>query len=149
MTFRTTLHIEAPVEQVFHLFADPENYQMVATPGVRFEQVRRTSEGVGTHYFWSVRIAGLTLRGLNVFTEFVPNRRITDTSSNSLEGTWSYAFEADGSGTRLTVENQVGAFWRIPLLEQVLDRMTARTHGPALERIRAQLEQQHDRLTGR
>ena len=76
-----------------------------------------------------------------MFTEFIPNLRITDRPSSSLEGTWTYSFEPDGSGTKLTVENQVGSFWRLPLLERSLDRMTAKTHEALFARLKALLEQ--------
>jgi len=67
-----------------------------------------------------------------VFTEFVPNQRITDTSSSSLEGTWTYLFEPEGSGTKLTVENRGRSFWRIPPLERLLDWLAAKTHDSRL-----------------
>jgi uncharacterized protein YndB with AHSA1/START domain len=140
MTFRTTLHIEAPVEEVFDLFADPEHFRLVSAPGVRFDEIQRTSEGLGTRYRWAARFGPLTLRGCNEFTDFVPGRRITDTSSNALEGTWTYVFEQEGAGTRLCAENQVRGLWHLPLLEQLLDRMTARSHGPVLEQVKAELE---------
>jgi uncharacterized protein YndB with AHSA1/START domain len=140
MTFQKTLHIDAPVEEVFALFADPANFRMATAAGVRFEDVRRTTEGFGTQYRWSSKVAGLTFKGFNVFTDFIPCRRITDTSSNSLEGTWTYTFEPEESGTRLHVENQVRGIWRLPVLEQVLDRTTARTHSPLFDKLKAELE---------
>lgn len=72
------------------------------------------ARGLGTHYSWAAKIAGVSIERFNVFTEFIPNRRITDRSSSSLEGTWTYSFEPDGSGTKLTVENQVCSFRRLP-----------------------------------
>ncbi|HRY10038.1 MAG TPA: hypothetical protein P5544_08690 [Candidatus Nanopelagicales bacterium] len=94
----------------------------------------------GTHYTWTARIAGITLEGLDVFTEFVQDRRITDMSSSALEGTWTYGFEPDGSGTRLTIENRSRSFWRIRPLEQILDLLAAKTHEPRFERMKRILE---------
>lgn len=75
-----------------------------------------------------------------MFTDFVADRRISDTSSSSLEGTWTYTFQPEGAGTRLHAENRVRGIWRLPLLEQALDHLTARTHGTLFEKISAALE---------
>jgi carbon monoxide dehydrogenase subunit G len=140
MTYRQSFHVEAPVTEVFAFFSDPSRWAELEPAGVRFGQVVLTPEGVGTHYSWSARVAGVPMQGFNVFTAFVPERRITDRSSSSLEGTWTYTFEPEGSGTRLTVENRVGACWRLPLLERVLDRVTASTHAPRFQRLTQMLE---------
>lgn len=140
MTYRQSFHVAAPVAEVFGFFSDPSRWAELEPEGVRFRDVVLTAEGVGTHYSWTARIAGVPMQGFNVFTEFVPERSITDRSSSSLEGTWTYSFEPDGSGTQLTVENRLGARWRLPLLERVLDRVTASTHAPRFERLKRMLE---------
>jgi carbon monoxide dehydrogenase subunit G len=140
MTYQQSIHIDAPVTKVFDFFRDPNNWAREAARGVSFQGVMLTQEGMGTHYTWVVKIAGISLEGFDVFTEFIPNRRITDRSSSSLEGTWTYSFESDGSGTKLTVTNRVGSFLRLPLLEHLLDRMTAKTHDPVFKRLKVVLE---------
>jgi hypothetical protein len=89
MAYRQSIHIEAPVANVFDFFTDPNNWREVEPEQIAFKDVRLTQEGVGTHYTWAAKIAGFPLEGFDVFTEFVPNQRITDTSSSSLEGTWT------------------------------------------------------------
>lgn len=140
MTYEKRFHVDAPVAKVFDFLSDPRNWGELRPDGVQFKDVRLTKEGVGTHYRWTARIAGVPVDGFNVFTEFVPDRRITDRSSSSLEGTWTYSFVPEDSGTRLTVANRVGSFWRLPLLEYVLDRVTARTHEPRFLQLKAVLE---------
>ena len=46
-----------------------------------------TAAGLGTTYEWVAKVAGLSIGGSNVFTEFVPNRSITDRCSRAFEGT--------------------------------------------------------------
>lgn len=140
MTYRQSMHIDAPVAAVFGFFKDPRNWADLAVEGVRFDDIRVTPDGLGTSYDWTARIAGLSFTGTDVFTEFVPNQMITDRSSSSLEGTWTYSLEPEGTGTKLTVENRVRSVWRLPVLEQLLDRMTGKTHGPRFARIKAMLE---------
>ncbi len=139
MTATLSVHIEAPVTAVFDLFRDPANWQDVAD-NVEFTAVKVTSEGLGTHYTWRARIAGVPIRGLGIFTEFVPDWRITDTSSLSLEGTWTYTFEPEGSGTRLTLRNRVRGLWRLPLLQTMADRMAVKSHERVLARLKDRLE---------
>jgi len=141
MTYRKTIHVAAPVDNVFRFFSDPNNWHDVAPGDIEFKDITLTREGVGTHYSWSAKILGFSMEGLNVFTEFIPDRRITDKSSSSMEGTWTYSFEPEGTGTRLTFENRGRSVWRLPLLEQLLDRMTARTHEPRFAKLKAMLEQ--------
>lgn len=141
MTYHQSLHIDAPVTEVFDFFRDPDEWARQEPEGVKFKDVRLTQQGLGTHYSWAAKIAGVPFEGFNVFTEFIPNKRITDRSSSSLEGTWTYCFEPDGSGTKLTVENQKSSFWRLPPLERLLDRVTAKTHEPMLLRLKALLEE--------
>jgi len=141
MTYRHSIHVEAPVAKVFDFFKDPNNWREVEPEQVAFKDVRLTQEGVGTHYTWAAKIVGIPVEGFDVFTEFVPNQRIIDTSSSSLEGTWTYLFEPEGSGTKLTVENRVRSFWRIPLFETLFDWLTAKTHDPRFARLKATLEE--------
>ena len=140
MTYQQSFHVAAPVVKVFDFFSDPGRWADLRPDGVRFGDVRLTRDGVGTHYTWTAKVIGLRLEGFNVFTDYVPGRRITDRSSSRLEGTWTYCFEPDGSGTRLTVTNQVGAPWRwLPVVERLLDRLTATTHEPRFSRLAAML----------
>ena len=141
MAYKQSIHIEAPVEKVFDFFRDPHNWREGRAEGVEFTDVRLTEEGWGTHYGWTGRLAGFTIEGFDVFTEFIPNQRITDRSSSALEGTWTYSFQPEGSGTKLTVENRASSFWRIPPLEQLVDLATAKTHDPVFARLKSRLEE--------
>lgn len=141
MTYRQIIHIDAPAAKVFSLFKDPNNWRGAAPEQIMFKDVTLTPEGVGTRYTWTAKIACFSIDGFDVFTEFVPNERIVDRSSSPLEGTWTYVFEPDGAGTKLTVENRVRSFWRIPPLEKLLDWFTAKTHGARLVELKAVLEE--------
>lgn len=135
MSYKRAVHLDAPVEQVFQLFRNPGNWQQFAGAGVVYKKVLLTPEGAGTAYEWVAKVAGVPISGFNVFTEFVSNQRITDRSSRAFEGTWTYTFEADGSGTKLTCQNQPASIWRIPPLSKVLDWATAKAHEPVLAQL--------------
>jgi hypothetical protein len=141
VVYRDSLHIEAPVAKVFSFFRDPGNFAQAAPEQIEFTDVVLTDEGVGTRYSWSTTIAGIPFRGTNTYTDFAPDRLITDRSSSALEGTWTYTFEPEGSGTRLSVENRARWIWNVPPLRQLLDRAAAKTHRRRFEQGKEQLEQ--------
>lgn len=99
-----------------------------------------TREGTGTFYTWTTRVAGVPVQGFDVFTEFVPNRRITDRSSLALEGTWTYTFAPEGAGTRLTLRNRSAGLWRLPLVERLVDALAVAGHRPVLAELKARVE---------
>jgi len=141
MVYRESIHIAAPVQKVFEFFRDPHNFSMAAPRQIAFTDIVLTNEGVGTHYSWTATMAEIPFEGFDVYTEYVPNHRIVDRSSSALEGTWTYTFESEESGTRLTIENRSRSLWSLPPLQQLLDLVTARTHGPRFARVKALLEQ--------
>lgn len=140
LAYRDSFSIDAPVSTVFAFFADPSNFRQAEPGEIEFTDIVTTERGVGTRYSWRTKILGIPLSGQDVYTEFVPDERITDRSSSALEGTWRYVFATEGTGTRLTVENEVRSVWSIPPLRQVLDLVAARSHRPRFQRIKAALE---------
>jgi hypothetical protein len=146
MSISLSVHIEAPVETVFAAFADPASWGDLQ-PDIEFTGVHVTPGGLGTYYAWRTRLLGLPIRGVNVFTEFIRNERITDRSSMSLEGTWAYSFAPEGSGTTVTLENDARGLWRFPPLAWLLDRIAVEGHEKVLERAKARLESARERPT--
>ncbi len=104
--------------------------------GSQVDDVKVTKEGAGAYYSWHAKIAGLPVRGFDVYTEFVPNQPITDRSSIPLAGTWDYDFEPEGSRTKLTMEHHPGLLWRIPPLRSLMDLSTGRVKDFYLARVR-------------
>ncbi len=140
VVYRDSMFIGAPVSKVFDFFRDPSNFAEAVPGQIEFTDVVLTEDGVGTYYRWSTTVAGIRVKGSDVYTEFASDRRITDRSSNALEGTWTYTFEPEGTGTILTVESSSRGVWNVPPLRQLLDLAAAKTHRPRFERIKAMLE---------
>lgn len=143
MTVKQSIHIDAPVEEVFDFYADPRSAWTVMpdqmTGRGRLTEVTRTEEGVGTYYSWTVRLAGVPVGGFDVYTEYVPNERITDRSSRTFVGTWTTTFAAEGSGTRVTEERHPSP----PVLRPVdllTDRVRQRLTRQSLTKLKAELE---------
>jgi hypothetical protein len=142
MAVRQSIHIEAPVEKVFDFWKDPANWWAYLAPDqrIRLTEAKVTKEGVGTYYNWEFKLAGLRMEGFGVFTEFVPNERITDKASRALDGTWVYEFEPEGSGTKFTMQRFPRSFWRLAPFDTLMDRFEAPRHEKALAMLKAKLE---------
>lgn len=118
MAARQSFYIDAPVETVFDYIKDPNQQREAALYDLH--DVKVTKEGVGTHFAWSFKVAGLRLEGFEVLTEVVPHKHITERSSVALTGRWDYDLEPEGTGTRLTITLQPQSFWRLPPLDRLV-----------------------------
>ena len=118
MAAKQSFYIDAPVETVFEYFKDPE----LTRDAARYDlgEVKKTKDGVGTHYTWSWKVAGLRVEGFEVLTEVVPNEHITERSSMA-QMRWDYDFAPEGGGTRLTMTADPHSIWRLPPLNKLFD----------------------------
>ncbi|HEU4513246.1 MAG TPA: SRPBCC family protein [Nocardioidaceae bacterium] len=141
MAAKMSYYIDAPVESVFDFFMDPNN--QVDTPvfgDMKVHEVKMTKEGVGSYYGWSVKMFGIPITGFEVVTDFVPNKRITEKSSNAMVGTWEYTFEPEGSGTKVTMEHRQRSFWAVPPLRNLMDYAVPRLSRSYIKAAKAELE---------
>ncbi len=142
---KRSIHIEAPVEKVFDTvfdtIKDPAIMHGVVRVDVKIDDVKVTKEGVGTYYSWRWRIAGVPVQGgFDVLTDVVPGKHITDRSSNAMVGTWDFDVEAEGSGTKLTLEHHPQSFWRIPPLRGLTDVVRGRMSDSYMLRLKDTIE---------
>ncbi len=140
MTATLSVYVDAPVEEVFGFFRDPGNWQG-AGRGVVFRDVHLTPEGTGTFYTWTTRMAGVPVEGFDVFTEFVPDQRVTDRSSRSFVGTWTYTFDQEGSGTRLTHQRHPASSRARRAIDRLMDRFRVSVERQELEKLKVVLEE--------
>lgn len=118
----SSVHIEAPVEQVFQHVADPANFyeampqKMHPRQGIRAKHM--TPEGLGSTYEWVAgHIAGFELVGVLTREEYLANERFVDRSSTGPQWTWTV--EPDGDGARLTVTFEYST--KIPGINTLID----------------------------
>ena len=100
-----SIHIDAPVEKVFHYLEDPAHFigampeESHGTPPT-VGAVHRTPEGVVTTYECKYRELGMHLTAAITRAEYVDNERIVERSSMGV--VWTCSFEPDDTGTTLT-----------------------------------------------
>ena len=137
---KRSIHIEAPVEKVFDFVKDPRTVPEGIAMPYEVKDVKLTEEGVGTYYNWASKTPGLRFEGFGVYTEFIPNQRITDRSSWSVFGDFITSFEPEGSGMKLTMATRHRSFWRIPPLRQLADWGQSMASERFLSALKAQME---------
>lgn len=137
---KQSIHIEAPVEMVFDHSMDPRKDIDLMPVETEILEFKPTEEGTGTYTSYRSKIAGIPVEMFDVVTDVVPNKRITSKSSSGMEGTWTYTFEPEGTGTRLTMEHQPGSLWRLPLLRNVVEMVTSRMSSAFAPKLKARIE---------
>ncbi len=101
-TINDSININAPVEKVFAYVTDPTNLAewMVSISDV----TDLTGSGVGQHFQWKYRMAGIPLHGETTVGEHVPNERWVTDSEGGITSTFAFTFAPHESGTKLDVE---------------------------------------------
>lgn len=135
-----TMYIDAPVEKVFRAFKDPVALADVSVMDTEMFDVKETRQGTGTFYSWRTRIAGIPVEGFDVYTDVVPNKHITEKSSNAFVGTWEYDFEPEGNGTKVTMEHRSRSFWGLPPFSYLIDLATSRMSASFMPKVKERLE---------
>jgi uncharacterized protein YndB with AHSA1/START domain len=136
---RGTYHIEAPVKTVYEFFFDPRKGADLF-PGTEIRELKMTKEGTGTYTSYHMKMAGIPFNTFSVYTEVVPNKHITEKSSNALVGTWDYSFESEGKGTKVTMEHHSRSIWGVAPLSTVGDLVTTRMNASFMQRVKDRLE---------
>lgn len=102
-TVKRTNIINAPVDKVFNYIAEPRNEPEYLPGSAEVTEVTCTEEGVGSHYRWVYKILGIRFHGESTVTEFVPNERIVTESKGGILSTWTYTFQPEDGGTKMTL----------------------------------------------
>ena len=123
----STTVISRPVEEVFALLSNLENYPKWSSA---FLEVQKTSEGpigVGTTWRAVQKAFGQRLESEVEVTEYEPNRKIAqESTSGPIPSEVLLTFEPVEGGTRVSValEAEVGGFFKLaePLVKTMVKR---------------------------
>ncbi|MGE5138552.1 MAG: SRPBCC family protein [Rudaea sp.] len=124
-----TITIDVPVEEVFAYVANPRNEPEWQINLMSIHDV--TGEGVGQHYRWDFKMAGVLLHGESNVTEYVLNRRYQNQSRGGAVSTWTSTFEPQGAGTRWTLT--VDYALPIPVVGRVAEAVLLKQNDKGLE----------------
>lgn len=130
-THQRSIHIDAPIEQVFDYLKDPHTtYAVISeTPTSRIDRhvkpkltnaTMTPGGGVGTTWSFTARLLLFHIDATYTREEYVPNKRIVDRNPDAQCGV-AFGFEPDATGTTLTMAWLDSS--RVPLLTKVWDRI--------------------------
>ena len=97
-----TISINAPVEKVFSYIANPMNTPDWVPSMMEVKDV--IGSGVGQHYRWTYKMAGVRLQGESTIMEHVPNERRVMQSKGAIVSTWGFNLERQDDGTKFTLD---------------------------------------------
>jgi uncharacterized membrane protein len=99
---KRSITINAPVEKVFNYIEDPMN-QPEWVPSI-MEIMDVSGSGVGQHFRWTYKMAGVLLKGETTATEHIPNERIVTQSKGGVTSTWIFNFKTHDGGTMMELD---------------------------------------------
>jgi carbon monoxide dehydrogenase subunit G len=103
VTVKDSIHIDAPVEDVFAYMDEPANQADITPSLSRSELVERLPNG-GSHVRWTYSMLGLGLTGEVKAIEYAPDERIVFEMQGGIDGTITWHFESEEGGTRFTFD---------------------------------------------
>jgi uncharacterized membrane protein len=99
---KRSITINAPVEKVFKYIEDPINSPEWIPSTIEATDV--SGSGVGQHYRWKYKMAGVLLKGETTCTDYIPNERIASQIKGGITCTWITSFKAQDGGTIMELD---------------------------------------------
>jgi uncharacterized membrane protein len=124
-----SVEIKVPVEKVFSYIDDPRNSPEWITNMIEVSDV--TGSGVGKHFNWVWKMAGIKLNGESTNTEYSPNKRISLKTKGGIEAKWDFKFESQKNATTLDVD--VDYTVPVPILGKLAEKLILKRNDRDLE----------------
>jgi uncharacterized membrane protein len=119
-TINKTVLINAPLEQVFAYYSDPNNGPEIWPSLVEVKEVVRDESGHPKTLRWTYKMAGMRFEGSSEYLEFVPNERYVLRSKGGIQSTSTVTFTRVDAQTQVSEEMVYSI--PIPLLGKVAER---------------------------
>ena len=128
-TITKTISIDAPPEKVFAYIDEPSNNidWIVGMTDMR----DLVGAGVGRHFQWTFKMAGLPLKAESTTVEHVASKRLVTKSKGGIVSTWSADLESEGEGTKLTME--IDYTIPVPVLGKLAENLVLKRNESELE----------------
>jgi uncharacterized membrane protein len=130
--------IDAPIEEVFAYYSEPENVPEVWPSLLEVRDVERTPEGWAKTFRWVYKMAGMRLDGSSETTKYEANRRTLVVSKGGIESSIETIYEDQGGKTLVSEHTQYRV--PIPLLGKVAGRFLEKSNENEVETIHANLK---------
>lgn len=139
-TVTRSINISAPVEKVFAYVSDPMNIPEWLPNMMEVTEV--TGSGVGQHYRWRAKMAGVPLNGESTVREYIPNQRRVVEGKGGFVSTWTFTYEPHDSGTKfgINIEYTIPVPVLGKLAEKLVLKQNERTADMAMANIKDKME---------
>ena len=114
-----SININAPVKKVFAYITDPANRMEWLPSTTNIRDI--TGLGVGQRWGYTYKMAGISLKGENVVTEFTSDQWYAHKSTGGVVSTWTYTFNPEAGGTRLSLVVEYNI--PVPVLGKMAERL--------------------------
>ena len=132
--------IAAAPDKVWAYISEPLNMPRFI-PGM-IDIHDHVGEGVGSHFKWAYKMAGVRFDGESTVEEFVPAKRMVVVSKGGIPSTWTWTLAPQAGGTELNLEVDYSV--PVPVLGKLAEPLVARQNDReaelALENLKAQTE---------
>lgn len=118
-TIHKSITINGPVDKVFAYVDDPMTSPEWLPSMTEVSDV--SGSGVGQHYRWKYKMAGIPLHGETTVTEYALNKRQVVESKGGIASTWTFAFEPHEGGTKMDLEIEYTI--PVPVLGKLAERL--------------------------
>jgi uncharacterized membrane protein len=123
------IEIKAPVDKVFSYLDDPKNSTEWINNMIEVNDV--TGSGVGKHFNWVWKMAGINFKGESTNTEYIPNKRIALKSKGGIDATWDFKVESQKNVTILDLD--VDYTVPVPVLGKLAEKLILKRNDRDLE----------------
>ena len=134
--------INAPVEKVFS-FMDAVDRQPEWLPSMVEVRDITNWPGLGTRWQWTYKMAGVSLEGEGLVTEYIQDKKIVVETKGGIDSAWTWLFRPHREATKvyLTIEYKVpgGILGRLAD-KLVVERMNQKEAEAALANIKSMVE---------
>ena len=120
MRVTRTMHVDVKPAELLAFLVDAS----ATPPGMTMEAVHESPEVVGNSYEWTVKMLGIPRKGVTVYTEYVPGKRVAFRNFGALEGIATWTVEPDKGGSTATVDWEANL--GIPLIGRLFDPIMLR-----------------------
>ena len=137
---KRSITINAPVEKVFKYIEDPINSPEWIPSTMEATDV--SGSGVGQHYRWTYKMAGVMLKGETTCTEYIPNERIASQIKGGITCTWITSFKTqdDGTSMELDIEYTIPIPVLGKLVEKIVLKRNEREADMAMVNVKEKME---------
>ncbi len=122
--------VDAPIETVFDYASDPR--KLWSMPDIALAEVEVKPEIVGTTARLWYHFLGFHVEGGLEYTEATrPDRMVIEVKFFMEKPTWTFTFEPEGDGTKVTIQGE----WHLsaPIVGGVYEKLMAKDHEPFLD----------------